>query len=130
MADTEHVDALRQTDEAAPLSDTELDEIRRRNDYLRTVPFETHGPGIHGDGCPPCGMVRSIGDVTRLLAALHDARAQLRTETAITKALLADKEELAMRAHHAEVNRDHAREELAKVQRELGRRLGPVGDNG
>ena len=87
MADTGHVDALRQTDEAAPLSDTELDEIRARNRYLRT-------------------------------------------ETAITKALLADKEELAMRAHHAEVNRDHAREELAKVQRELGRRLGPVGDNG
>jgi hypothetical protein len=76
MADTAPVDALRQTDEPAPLSDTELGEIRARNTYLRTVPFETHGPGVHSDGCPPCGMVRSISDVTRLLAALDDARKQ------------------------------------------------------
>lgn len=129
MTDPENVDALRQTDEAAPLDDTTLDEIRRRNRYLAAIPFDTHR-AQHSDGCPPCGMVRSIHDVTRLLAALHDARAQLRTETAITKALQADKEELAMRAHHADVNRDHAREELAKVQRELNRRLGPVGDDG
>jgi len=93
VADTENVDALRQTDEAAPLTDTDLDEIRARNTYLRTIPFETHGPGIHGDGCPPCGMVRSIGDVSRLLA-----------------------------------DREQIRAELAKTQRELGRRLGPVGD--
>jgi len=77
-ADTERADALRQTDESAPLGDAELDEIRTRNRYLRTVPFETHGPSVkHSDGCPPCGMVRSISDVTRLLAALHDARKQL-----------------------------------------------------
>ena len=78
MADTERVDALQQTDEAAPFGDAELDEIRARNRYLRTVPFETHGPAVvHSDGCPPCGMVRSINDVTRLLAALDEARKQL-----------------------------------------------------
>lgn len=78
MTDTEHADALRQTDEAASLADAELDEIRRRNDYLRTVPFETHGPAaVHSDGCPPCGMVRSISDVTKLLAKNEQQRAQL-----------------------------------------------------
>ncbi len=48
-------------------------------------------------------------------AERDDARAQLRTEMAITKALLADKEELAMRAHHAEVGRDEARARLAEL---------------
>lgn len=54
--DTETVDALRR-----------MEEIRARNRYLTAIPFETHGPGIHGDNCPPCGMVRSIADVQWLL---------------------------------------------------------------
>jgi hypothetical protein len=56
------------------MSDEQLAEIRRRNDYLRNIPFDTHGPGIHGDNCPPCGMVRSIGDVTALLEQLRAER--------------------------------------------------------
>jgi hypothetical protein len=59
-----------------PMSDEQLAEIRRRNDYLRNIPFDTHGPGIHGDNCPPCGMVRGIGDVTALLAELEQQRGQ------------------------------------------------------
>jgi hypothetical protein len=58
------------------MSDEQRAEIRCRNDYLRSIPFDTHGPGIHGDNCPPCGMVRGIGDVTALLAALDDAQKQ------------------------------------------------------
>jgi hypothetical protein len=57
------------------MSDERLAEIRRRNEYLRNIPFDTHGPGIHGDNCPPCGMVRGIGDVTALLEQLEQQRA-------------------------------------------------------
>jgi hypothetical protein len=60
-----------------PMSDEQRAEIRRRNDYLRNIPFDTHGPGIHGDNCPPCGMVRGIGDVTALLAALEQQQGRL-----------------------------------------------------
>jgi hypothetical protein len=56
------------------MSDERLAEIGRRNDYLRNIPFNTHGPGIHGDNCPPCGMVRGIGDVTALLELIGAGR--------------------------------------------------------
>jgi len=76
------VDRLRAQQQ--PLGDTELDEIRARNRYLRTVPFETHGPGVHGDNCPPCGMVRSISDVIRLLKELDRATARAEQAETIT----------------------------------------------
>ncbi|NUP48993.1 MAG: hypothetical protein HOW97_17060 [Catenulispora sp.] len=64
-----------------PMNDAALDEIRRRNEYLAAIPFDTHGPdATHGDGCPPCGMVRSIGDVTALLGEVERMR-ELMAET-------------------------------------------------
>jgi hypothetical protein len=66
-----------------PMNDATLDEIRRRNDYLSGIPFDTHGPdATHGDGCPPCGMVRSIGDVTALLGEVERMRDELAEERA------------------------------------------------
>lgn len=70
------------------MSDATLDEIRARNDYLAAIPFDTHGPGIHGDGCPPCGMVRSIGDVTALLGEVERMRDELAEERASRNPLL------------------------------------------
>ena len=143
-ADTTRVDALRHTDDTPDAE--RLAQIRDRNRRLAAVPFETHGGG-HGPGCIPCELVRAVDDVRWLLERVahldtardsavrawktehdgadelqrerDDARAQLRTEADIAKALLQDKNELIMRAHHAEVARDQARDELAKVRDEL-----------
>lgn len=53
-------------------ADERLAQIRDRNHYLRDIPFETHGPGVHGDNCPPCAMVRGIGDVSWLLELVDE----------------------------------------------------------
>lgn len=60
--------------ERAQLTDADLDAIRRRNRNLAAIPFEPHNGREHGDNCPPCNLVRGIGDVSKLLAIVDQLR--------------------------------------------------------
>jgi hypothetical protein len=61
---------MTETTENSPLTAAELDAIRRRNRDLASIPFEPHNGIMHGDNCPPCNLVRGIGDVSKLLEQL------------------------------------------------------------
>lgn len=58
------------TDARKVLSPEEIAAIRRRNRDLADIPFEPHNGITHGNNCPPCNLVRGIGDVSKLLEQL------------------------------------------------------------
>lgn len=99
------------TDARKVLSPEEIAAIRRRNRDLADIPFGAHDGLTHGDNCPPCNLVRGIGDVSRLLEQLD--------YLAVPKTLPFAMQRPEYEVENAQLRKRAAEADLARVQAEL-----------